>query len=107
MPVGHPLLDYADELVRTFGVPALLGGLIWAIRTAVKGIAQFKEIDNNTKLAVSTTVAVKAAVETMQTNHVAHLQSGIDLLGKQGETQVTTLASIDKGISVLVDRGRA
>jgi hypothetical protein len=42
------------------------------------GQRQLRDIHDNTKLAVTTVAEVKADVDTMTGNHLAHIQKGIE-----------------------------
>ena len=44
----HPHIDLADSIVRIFGIPGILAGLIWLVRTYDKGAHQMKEIRADT-----------------------------------------------------------
>lgn len=100
----HPQLDLFDEVVRILGWPTLLCILVWAIRTWDKGQRQFKEIDGNTKTTIASVAQVKDLVTVMQTNHLAHLQTGIEAVAKSNDKAVEILQKIDTGITVLADR---
>jgi hypothetical protein len=100
----HPLLDNLDQVLRIIGWPALLSLLVWAIRTYDKGQIQFKAIEQNTQMAVATSEQVKSMVTVMQTNHLAHLQSGIEAVAKSNDAAVAVLGRIDTNIQILADR---
>ena len=100
----HPQLDLVDELIRIFGWPALLGALVWAVRKWDAGQHDLKSMALNTTKAVSGVEDVKAQVTVLQTNHMAHLQEGIEQVAKSNDQAVSILQNIDKGIAVLVDR---
>lgn len=48
----------------------------------------------------------QATLNTMNTNHLAHIQSGIEDLNGRYEKTTNLLVSIDKNIAILVDRGK-
>jgi hypothetical protein len=100
----HPHLDTIDQLIRVIGWPSLLGVLVWAIRTYDKGRAQFVQMDKNTQTAVDTVTEVKNLVTVMQTNHLAHLQTGIEQVAKSNDKAVEVLGRIDTNIQILADR---
>jgi hypothetical protein len=100
----HPQLDIIDQILRIIGWPALLSILVWAIRTYDKGQVQFHEMEENTKTAVATVEQVKTMVSVMQTNHLAHLQSGIEQVAKSNDKAVEVLGRIDTNIQILADR---
>jgi hypothetical protein len=100
----HPHLDLVDQILRIIGWPALLSMLVWAIRTYDKGQAQFKDMDKNTQTAVATVEQVKTMVSVMQTNHLAHLQTGIEQVAKSNDQAVAVLSRIDTNIQILADR---
>jgi hypothetical protein len=104
MLLNRQNLDLIDELVRLLGWPAILAALVWVIRIYDAGQREFKEIGKNTEIAIKGVAEVKAAVDTIQTNHLAHLQQGITRLAESNDTAVIVLQNIDKGIGILTDR---
>lgn len=104
MFIDTPHLDAVDKTVRIIGYPAIVGTIIWLVRTFEKGSAKVETIADTTKATLD-------VVTTTQNNHLAHIandlasqkekqDSTIEVLDKQTEV----LRSIDKNISVLVDR---
>jgi hypothetical protein len=104
MQAIHPQLDLFDQVVRVIGWPTLIGILVWAIRTYDKGQQQFKDMDKNSVAALATGEQVKTMVSVMQTNHLAHLQTGIEAVAKSNDEAVAILREIKTGITVLSDR---
>jgi hypothetical protein len=92
-----PHLDLAEKLVRIFGWPSLVGVVIWLVRTFDASNRKLTDIDKHSKAAFDTVVVVQAQVDTMQSNHMAHMQDEL-----KGQTVI--LASMDKNIGILVDR---
>jgi hypothetical protein len=106
MVAPHPALDFVAQYIHILGWPALLG-IAWAFRGRLdKFVHKFDGIDTRTK-------NTEDVLSVIQTNHLAHLaQDMTEQKNKQGETltalgaQTAILASIDKGIGILVDRDR-
>lgn len=48
---------------------------------------------------------VKAGVEAIQTNHLAHVEKDMGSLAAKQDATIVVLQSIDKNIGILVDRG--
>jgi len=101
---AHPHLDLIDELVRILGWPALFGVIAWVIRKYDAGQAEFKKLGENTALAVQGITQVKQQVDTLETNHIAHLQIGINAVAKSNDQAVEVLREINKGIGIVLDR---
>jgi hypothetical protein len=100
----HPVLDTADQVVRVFGWPFLLGVIIWAVRTWDRGSREIKETGENAKVAVAQIANVKTQVDLITSNHLAHLQEGIGKLTESNDKAVEILHDIKGGIDLLVDR---
>jgi hypothetical protein len=86
-----------DAAIRIFSFPTLVGVLVWVVRTYDRGQAQLKEIDTNAK-------TINAKVDVIQTNHLAHLQTGIAKVAESNDKAVELLTQIDKSMTVLIDR---
>lgn len=93
----HPHLDLADQLIRMFGWPALLGALVWTVRKWDKQQREWKDISENARTAAQGIAEVKG-------NHLVHLQDGITRLAGSNDQAVTILQDISKGIGILIDR---
>jgi len=100
----HPQLDLVEEVIRMIGWPSLAAAFVWTIRKYDAGQRKFEEIGKNTEIAVKGVAEVKTAVDTIQNNHLHHLQEGITRLAESNDAAVAVLQSIDKGITVLQDR---
>ena len=100
----HPQLDVVDEIVRVVSWPTLIAGLGWVLKKWESGQREFREMAENTKLAVAKVSIVDAKVDEIQNNHLAHLQTGIEAIAESNDKAVTVLNSIDKGIAILTDR---
>lgn len=87
-------IDVAEKLVHIFGIPAIIGAIVWLSRQYEGSRRAFTDLHNNTKLAVKTVADVKMAVDTIQTNHLKHLEDGIIALGSQSQQQVVLLSVI-------------
>lgn len=98
------LLDLIDQLIRIFGWTGLIGILVWVIRKWDAGQRDLKTFGDNTKAALETVIVVKAEVEKIKDNHLAHLQEGITKVASSNDKAVELLQDIRTGIGVLVDR---
>jgi hypothetical protein len=92
-----PHLDIAYKVIHIVGIPALVAGLIWVVRTFDASQRQWKDIDMNAKAAATTSAQVQLNVETMKNNHMAHME--VEL-----KDQTALLVSMDKNISIIADR---
>lgn len=101
---SHPQLEFVKGIVSVLGWPALLGILVWLIRTWDKGQQQIHAIDAKTTITVQSVADVKAQVDVMKDNHLAHLQEGIAQVAASNDKAVEVLHKIDAGIQILVDR---
>ncbi len=68
--------------------------------------ARLLETQTGVKEAVSVVKEVKAGVDTIQTNHLGHMEDDMSALAEKQDASNLILTSIDKNISILVDRGR-
>lgn len=96
-PTVTPDLQFVDLLVRDIGWPTMIGCAVWLIRKWDRGTASFKDLSQNTKEAVDRVTLVQSEVETIKSNHLAHLQLGLD-------AQLSVLQEISSNIKILVDR---
>lgn len=106
IPAETPNLDVAYKLVHTVGIPALVGVIVWLVRTWDGGQRQLKDISDNAKQACVTTATTLASVELLKSNHMTHLAEDIKTVGTVQNETVRVLSSIDKNIGILVDRGQ-
>lgn len=104
MPLVHPQLDFADEIVRILGWPTLLCVVAWVVRKWDKNQHDIKSIVQNSQTAVAAVAVVDQKLDKIKDNHLAHLQAGIEQVAETNAQAVTVLTNIDKGIAVLVDR---
>jgi hypothetical protein len=104
MFLDTPALDVAVKITHIVGLPAIIGAIVWLVRAFDTSTRTNKEISDGVKETQRLAMETHGAVDTMQTNHLAHLSEGIkDLSDTQNKT-VEVLSSIDTGIKVLVDR---
>ena len=92
-----PHLDLLEKLVRIIGWPSLVGVVIWLVRTFDASNRKLTDIDKHSKAAFDTVTVVQTQVDTMQSNHMAHMQEEL-----KGQTVILT--NMDKNIGLLVDR---
>ena len=78
----NPQLDLLDEIVRILGWPAVVTTLVWVVRKWDAGQQAVKDLTDNTALAVQKVSKVDEELTLIKSNHLQHLQSGIDQLGK-------------------------
>src|ERR1017187_849787 len=90
----HPQLEFADVIIRLLGWPFLIGTLIWVVRTWDRGQQQLKELETNTRISAATITMVKDAVSLIQTNHLTHLQSGMEAVAASNEKTAAMLAAV-------------
>lgn len=87
-------IDVVEKLIHIFGIPGIVAAIVWLIRQYDATQRAFTALHENTKLTVATVAEVKASVDTMQTNHLKHLEDGITALGQQCTRQVELLVII-------------
>ena len=93
----HPQLDLADQIIRMLGWPALLGGLVWAVRkwdAAGVAAAAMKDDTTETRRMVLETLG---GVNTIRDNHLAHLSAEVS-------KQTPLLVTMDKNLAVIATR---
>lgn len=100
----HPHLDLTEQIVHIFGIPGILAGLIWLVRTYDKGARQLHEIREDTTETRRMAMETQGGINTIQTNHLVHLQDGIGRLADSNDAAVVVLHEIKTGIAVLSDR---
>ena len=77
-----------------------LGVFTWKIRGFIDRFVQGVQLsDVRLKETQDIATDIKAGVDTIQNNHLHHLEDSM-------KTIATSLTSIDKGISILVDRDK-
>ena len=100
-----PIGDFIAKFGHLIGWTVLVG-IAWRLRGVVEEqVNLWRGIDKQTKEAVHEVVIVKEKVDTMQTNHMAHMQRDLENISKSNDAAVEALQDIGKGIAVLVDRG--
>ncbi len=97
-------LDLAEKLVHVFGTPALIGVVVWLVRTYDGGQRALKNIQTRGDESALVIADTKAAVDLMASNHLSHIATDIKSLSNAQDRSNDILGSIDKGIAVLVDR---
>lgn len=97
-------IQWIDTFIRIIGWPTALGVVVWVVRKWDAGQREFKDLHANTKMAAETVNLVKAEVDSIKNNHLAHLQLGIEKLADSNDKAVEVLQDIKTGIEVLVDR---
>lgn len=99
-----PQLEFVDQIIRMISWPTLLAVLVWVIRKWDAGQRDFKELRDNTTLAVVKVSTVESEVLAIKNNHLAHLQEGITQVAKSNDQAVAVLQNIDTNIKILSDR---
>ena len=100
----HPQLELLEQIIRMIGWPSLIGAVIWMIRKWDASQREFRDMCLNTKTTVQGIAEVAADVENLKSNHIAHLQQGIDRVASSNDKAVDVLQNIDSGIKLLIDR---
>jgi hypothetical protein len=93
----HPHLDLAEQLVHIFGIPGLLAGLVWFVRTYDKGSRALKDVVEDTTETRRMVLETLGGVGEIKSNHLAHIQ-------KEIENQTPLLTSMDKNLTVIATR---
>lgn len=62
-------------------------------------LGRAEAMEKEARIAAENTSATKAVVDQIQGNHLTHMEADL-------KTQTELLTSIDKGIAILVDRGK-
>lgn len=100
----HPHIDLADSIVRIFGIPGILAGLVWLVRTYDKGARELRDVHADVAETRRMALETHGGIAEIKNNHLAHLQTGIESVAKSNDEAVTVLHDIKTGISVLTDR---
>jgi uncharacterized protein YpmB len=96
-----PAVELARDLIQIFGIPAIIAAVAWVAVTYEQGQAKLNDIHANSAQALTDVANVKQVVDVMQSNHLKHVQEGVEGLNKQGEKQIELLTSLDKNIAVM------
>ena len=97
--------DFITKFAPLIGWTALIG-IAWRLRGVVEEqVTLWKRIDAQTKEAVHEVATVKEKVDTLQTNHMAHMQGALEGIGRSNDKSVELLQDIKAGIGILTDRG--
>jgi hypothetical protein len=99
-----PAVEAVHSVVEILGWPTLLATIVWVVRKWDKLTGELRSIDKRTQDNLVTTTVVKAAVETIRDNHLAHVEQGVKDLASSHDKTIEVLGSIDKNIALLVDR---
>jgi hypothetical protein len=86
-----PQLDTADRLIRMVGYPTIVSVIVWAVRKWDAGRSEFLKVAEGVE-------QVKSDLVTMKTNHLAHLQDGINEVAKSNNEAVAVLKEIRSDI---------
>jgi hypothetical protein len=92
-----PHLDIVEKLTHIIGIPAIVAGIVWLVRTFDASQRQWKDIDSNSKAAFDTASVIKSQVDVLQNNHMAHMETEL-------KNQTQLLTSVDKNIAIIADR---
>lgn len=84
-----------------------LGIAAWRLRGYIdKFLAGVETSDKRLMETRAIALSVKAGVDTIQTNHLSHMEDDMKTLASTQADTIQILTSIDKGIGILVDRKR-
>ena len=98
------ILAMIERAVKDIGVLVLIG-LVWKARGIISTfMSSHQAMDDRVKQTAIDVAATKLSVDTIQNNHLAHMSKDMAEVNAEMKEQTKTLASIDKGIAVLVDR---
>jgi hypothetical protein len=85
-----------------------LGVLAWRGRGYIdRFLASVQISDQRLQETFVVAKEVKAGVDTMQTNHLSHMEKDMGVFSTKQDQMNTILTSIDKNIAILADRGRS
>lgn len=93
----HPHIDLADSIVRIFGIPGILAGLVWLVRTYDKGARELKDIREDTTETRRMAMETHGGVAEIKNNHLVHLEDEI-------KNQTPLLISMDKSLAVIATK---
>jgi hypothetical protein len=105
-------LEWASQHLQIVGWPALLV-IAWKLRGYIERVVfrKWEEVDHKTTESLNHLIEVKTAIgqtaaslAIISGNHLSHIETGIVELNNRNDRTLEVLASIDKGISILVDR---
>jgi hypothetical protein len=85
-----PIITTIRDIIVTLGLPTIAGGLVWLGKT-------WQAFDSRTKNTEKLASETKAMVDTVATNHLAHMSEEL-----KGQTSI--LQNMDRNIGILVDR---
>lgn len=98
------IFDFISSNIHIIGW-AGLGVLAWKVRGALDRFITSAEVsEKRAQETYDMTAEVKSGVDLIQTNHLAHVEKDLGSLSIKQDEANKILASIDKGISILVDR---
>jgi hypothetical protein len=99
MTSAYDVFQFVSEHIHIIGWTGL-GVLAWKARGSIdEFITSMKTANQEVSSTHDLTAQVKAGVDTMQTNHLVHLQ-------QTAEESKDILSSIDKNMAILVDRSK-
>lgn len=105
-------LEWASQHLQLVGWPALIV-IAWKLRGYIERVVfhKWNEVDHKTTESLGHLVEVKTAIDktaatlaVISGNHLAHIEIGIVEMNNRQDKTLEILNSIDKGISILVDR---
>ena len=100
------VIAYAIDHIDVIGWPVVVT-MAWKLRGAASEFfTKWNSMDNRTVAIESIAVKTAANVNAIQTNHLAHIEESLIKQQAFQEKTLEVLTSIDKGIAVLVDRGK-
>ena len=95
----------ADHL-SLIGWPTLIG-FVWKLKGSFDRYnSDMAEAREQAGLAAATTQKLQTSLDTIQNNHLLHLSQDVKEIHDVYERHTELLTSIDRGIAVLVDRGK-
>lgn len=96
--------EWASQHLPLVGWPALIA-IAWRLRGYTEKVFhKWDLVDTNLREVKTAVGETAAAIAIISGNHLAHIETGIVELNNRQDRSLEILNSIDKGISVLVDR---
>lgn len=101
------IFEFISSNFHIIGWTALFA-FVWKARGVLDRFITNAEVsEKRAQQTFVMTAEVKSGVDLIQTNHLAHVEKDLGSLSIKQEKANEILASIDKGIGILVDRREA
>jgi len=97
---GPTPFEWASDHIHMVGWGTVIALAVWLWRQSINFIVEFKESRKASKTAME-------QINQLATTHFPQMQANLSGLDEKTQEANKILASIDKGITVLVDRGHS